>query len=91
MSYLIPVTSNATYMWNFGSTVQHRAPTAAFYDSNGNYISVATHGSTTAFSFDTPINCAYVRVPIYISTKTAAMLNEGSTALPYEDYQYAWV
>ena len=92
ISYPIPVYTNTEYTWRFnndsGST--HNSPTVAFFDSSDNQIGVASHGSPIRyFSFTTPSNCAYIRASVYKrnSNNTEAMLNVGSTPLPYEQYK----
>lgn len=42
-------------------------------------------------SVTTPSNCDEIRLSIYNAADGYLMLNEGSTALPFEPYQYGWV
>lgn len=64
-----------------------------YYDSSKTFISrndISRSGKDT-----TPSNCKYIRILIGITTTATAsvsnvMLNEGSTALPYEPYGTGW-
>lgn len=59
-----------------------------FYNSSKTYLSYAVAGSqSTSGTFTTPNNTAYIRwYIIQTNTNIYEMLNEGSTALPYEPY-----
>lgn len=57
----------------------------AYYDSNKNYISGFTQ-NLSATTITTPSNCAYIRSSITSTKVDTFILNEGSTALPYEPY-----
>ena len=93
LSYPIPVIVGKTYTWRFNADEHsyHNAPTVGFYDSSDNLLSVATHsGAVRYFSFTIPNNCSYIKASVFKPYKDEAMLNEGSTALPYHPY-YEWV
>lgn len=80
----IAVIENSTYTANrsFGNSADVNHACIAFYDKDKNYIGFAGKVST----FTAPSDCAYIRSNLIISEIDTAMLNEGSTALPYEPY-----
>jgi len=91
ISYPIYVSENVTYTWRFDSdtSTTHSAPTVGFYDSLDNMIGTAPHGNgLTYFSFTTPNGCKYIRASVYKHNnfQREAMLNLGSTPLPYSPY-----
>lgn len=94
ISYPIEVEAGATYTWRFNSesiSALHTAPTVGYYDSNNTLIGVASHSSNVRFfSFAIPTGCEYIRCSVYKrnGVQSEAMLNLGSTALPYEPYGY---
>lgn len=94
ISYPIEVNVGETYTWKFNADTgnSHTAPTVGFYDSSDNLLSTAHHDSAIRyFSFEVPTNCAYIRASVFTKDKNVqqeAMLNEGSTPLPYEPYGY---
>lgn len=94
ISYPIEVNVGETYTWKFNTDTgnSHTAPTVGFYDSSDNLLSTAHHDSAIRyFSFEVPTNCAYIRASVFTKDKNVqqeAMLNEGSTPLPYEPYGY---
>ena len=63
-----------------------------FYNSSKAYLSYAVVGSqSTSGTFTTPSNTSYIRwYIIQTNTNINEMLNEGSTALPYEPYGTGW-
>lgn len=63
-----------------------------FYNSSKAYLSYAVAGSqATSGTFTTSNNTAYIRwYIIQTNTNIYEMLNEGSTALPYEPYGKVW-
>ena len=95
ISYPIKAESNVRYTWRFNSnstSAVHTAPSVAFYDNDGELLSVASHATSIKFfSFTTPSNCAYIKCSVYKrnGVQSEAMLNLGSTALPYEPYGWA--
>lgn len=90
MSYPIILTAGVTYTWRFGADTVHSAPTAVFYDENGVKIGVQYHPNNIRyFTITPPENCAFVRLPVYKSSKQDAVLNVGATPLtPFEPYGY---
>ena len=57
----------------------------AFYDASKNYVSgFTTYGRATSV----PNNAKYMRCTVYALAFDETMVNEGSTALPYEPYGY---
>ena len=55
----------------------------SFYDNSKAFISSVY---STAYTFTTPTNAKYLRLSLNSETPINIMLNEGSTALPYEPY-----
>ena len=88
VSEYTPVTASKTYTLVYGNNLNK--PSICFYDSNYNYISGINYGNITTITFTTPNNTAYCRLSYSIEDAGDVMLNEGSTALPYEPY-YKWV
>lgn len=58
----------------------------AFYDSNGNTLLRQTQTTTFELTETAPANTAYMYAGHYLKKPTTIMLNEGSTALPYEPH-----
>ena len=84
---------NTTYTISF----QHDIPTAQLYvgykDKSGTYLERVFIGTTRTFT--TPNNAYYMFAYVYYSNSFSTiggyvMLNEGSTALPYEPYGKVW-
>ena len=94
ISYPIYVEAGVEYTWRFDNVQAHTAPTVAFYNAGGTQIGVASHASNvTHFTFTTPSNCDFIRASVYIrnDSQKEAMLNTGSSPLPYEPYyQNGW-
>ena len=91
ISYPIYVAENMTYTWRFNSetSTAHSVPTVGFYDASDNIIGVASHDNQIRyFSFTTPNGCKYIRASVYKrnNLQREAMLNLGSTPLPYSTY-----
>ena len=91
ISYPIYVLEGVNYTWTFNDINKqgHSAPTVGFYDSSDNLIGSASHGSNvTYFAFTAPIGCKYIRTSVYKrdNLQKEAMLNLGSTPLPYSPY-----
>lgn len=63
-----------------------------FYNSSKAYLSYAVAGSqATSGTFTTPNDTSYIRwYIIQTNTNINEMLNEGTTALPYEPYGTSW-
>ena len=89
ISYPIYVLKDVDYVWTFDSIQAHTAPTVGFYDASDNLIGFAPHGSNIKyFVFTTPSGCKYIRASVYKCNdlQKEAMLNLGSTPLPYSTY-----
>lgn len=83
---------NTTYTLNIVSTISGKTGHLfALYDENKNFVNTGAHEATleTVYTFTTPSNVAYIRFNGNIASVDSIMLNEGSTALPYEPY--GWV
>lgn len=57
--------------------------------TESSFINVVEQGKKSV-TFTTPANCKYVRIQIKQTELNYEMLNEGSTALPYEPYGKVW-
>lgn len=84
LSDFIKVEPNTTYYINQTMSYQN---TTALYDINKNYISPRIQSGNT---FTTTSSTYYVRVSNLKANINTLMLNEGSTALPYEPYGKVW-
>ena len=82
-SAYIKVKPNTNYTISNHSTDGSR--TLGLYDKNFNIITPYTQTGNKTFL--TPSNCAYVRFSMSKLQVDTAMFNEGTTALPYEEYQ----
>ena len=94
ISYPINIETGVAYTWRFNSEdteVVYSAPTVGYYDNNDTLIGVAQHpNGIKSFSFTVPTDCKYIRCSVNQRSglQSEAMLNSGSTALPYEPYGY---
>ena len=94
ISYPIYVMEEKTYTWRFNAdsyNTTHTSPTVGFYDASNNLLSVALHNPAIKyFSFNIPNGCKYIRCSVFTrdNAQRQAMLNLGSTPLPYEPYGY---
>lgn len=61
-----------------------------FYDVNYTPIDSIKYQNRGLFNFTTPQNTAYIRISVNLEIEDRVMLNEGSTALPYEPYGNTW-
>lgn len=94
ISEYIEVKSNVVYFWdiNGGSGgTDHSVQSVCFYDSAKTFISGERYFGSYGKSFTTPNNTKYLRLTGFAGKETTEMLNEGSTALPYEPYGYKLV
>lgn len=84
----IEVEPNTTYTYSRNTT------SSSYYVNISEYTSDKTHiqrlysagNTTTTYTFTTPNNCYYLRINDATTNLYSIMLNEGSTALPYEPY-----
>lgn len=84
---------NTTYTFNIVSSISGKTGHLfALYDENKNFVNTGSHEATTAtvYTFTTPSDVAYIRFNGDMSSVDSIMLNEGSTALPYEPYGNSW-
>ena len=81
-SNYIPISPNQTYTFNPNSNAGNVAYHCAF-DYERNFLQAFESGLST---MQMPANAAFLRVTYRISDSHDIMLNEGSTALPYEPY-----
>lgn len=93
-SDFIPVVPNTTYTLNVvGNLAAKTGHLYALYDSDKEFVDTGTHASVSGqyvYTFTIPSEIAYIRFNGLIANIDETMLNEGSTALPYEAYQYGW-
>lgn len=88
----IEVEPNTTYTYSRNTT------SSSYYVNISEYTSDKTHiqrlysagNTTTTYTFTTPNNCYYLRINDATTNLYSIMLNEGSTALPYEPYGNNW-
>lgn len=88
ISEYIPVSSNVNYYlkWDSRESIAATTPSICFYSSNKSYIGGINYNNHTGLTFTTPNNTAYIRFSFIQNQVDYIMLNEGSTALPYEPY-----
>lgn len=89
VSDFTPIEPNTTYTLNIVSSISDKTGHLfALYDENKDFVNTGTHEATSAtvYTFTTPSNVAYIRFNGDMSSVDSTMLNEGSTALPYEPY-----
>ena len=85
VSYLIPVESNTTYYYSQNSEL-HTIYKTAFYDVNGDFISMANNYSS---QITTPSNCYFIRINnqgITSGGNYQIEKNSRSSYEPYEEY-----
>ena len=94
-SYWIEVKENTTYKISTSNSDLQIVP--YYYNSSKTFISFDSGWKNFPFTFTTPVNTKYVAFLFKNSTNnptpsslTNIMLNEGSTALPYEPYGKVW-
>lgn len=85
-SEYISVSPNESYILRYGAILN--VPSVCFYDSSKNFISGVAYNGRQTVPFTTPQNAAFLRLPSTAAGFAKAMLNSGSTALPYEPYGY---
>lgn len=61
-----------------------------FYDTEKRWISRTPPKEITKNSFTTPVNCKYIQIQVVVAVESTTdwMLNEGSTAKPFEPWGY---
>ena len=84
ISDYIPIKPNTTYTTS--GTKLGNAPSRCYYDENKTFISGVQHATATTFTDVSPSNAKYMRESIYNENINKTIINEGSTALPYEPY-----
>ncbi len=88
ISVYIPVEGDTKYYYSINGTdgqvaTGHSAPRVAYYDANKVYIS-SSNGLSGGASFQTPVSCKYIRVPIYKEAlEHGIQLEQGTTATDY--------
>jgi hypothetical protein len=60
----------------------------AYYDTSQSIISYQLYENKSVLTFTTPANAAYIRITISKPDIDTTIINEGSTAKPYEPYGY---
>ena len=84
ISEYIPVAQLMQYTLVYGSSLS--APSVCFYDSDYQYISGVRYNALITVTVSAPNGAKYLRLSFYKSQSNTVMLNEGSTALPYEPF-----
>lgn len=92
VSDFTPIKPNTTYTLNIVSSISNKTGHLfALYDENRNFVNTGTHSvisGATVYTITTPSDVAYIRFNGNMASVDEAMLNEGSTAFPYEPYGY---
>lgn len=86
VSIYIPVSASTTYTLSFSDSLTVYAPSVHIYDTNKEFLSGIKYDGRHAVPIVVPANGAYIRISIQKTYVDSYMLNEGSTALPYEPY-----
>ena len=86
-SDFINVSENTQYtISGYGTASYYKVVT--YYNSSKTFISsIKITNAYDSYSFTTPSNAKYIRFHYTTSNENQVMLNEGTTALPYEPYQ----
>ena len=87
---LTRVSPNTNYFLSGTIFVGESGHRIYFYDNDKNWISRSVLISYTDGRFTTPSNCAYIQIQVIVDVISTSdwMLNEGSTAKPFEPYGY---
>lgn len=78
---------SAYYLFNSNSTPMYEETVLRFEDANNELISFSRSlYRTTGGTFTTPSNCCYLVLSAYGTATAQVQINNGSTALPYQNY-----
>ena len=86
----IDIKSSTTYIISgYGTSNYYKV--VAYYNSSKTFISANTvTDAINTYSITTPNNAKYLRFHYTTANESQIMLNEGTTALPYEPYGKVW-
>lgn len=85
-SVFIALEPSTTYTLSFSDSMTVYAPSLCLYASNKTYVRGIKYDGQHSITFTTSATETYVRLSIQKTYVDSYMLNEGSTALPYEPY-----
>ena len=94
LGFPIKIKANTTYTMSFDKNSTNGRVQVSYYTSDGTHLNYES--KIASFTFTTPSNCDFILINFTgieantTYTFTNCMLNEGSTALPYEPYGTRW-
>lgn len=68
------------------SDIGGASPSICFYDINKTFISGTAYGGNSKITVISPVNCAFIRLTVVLSSIDSMQLELGSTASTYEPY-----
>lgn len=89
----VAVSPNTTYTITYPEFLGSSRTGLVYYSGTTEESTISgipTNNQTQIYTFTTPESCNYIRFTWKNTNGNDVMLNEGSTALPYEDYGKVW-